>query len=48
LDAADHREEIEQKSKLKDETVIKELKPEKKSKPKKIIAKKDKKSEKKK
>ena len=48
LDATEHREEIEQKSKLKDETVIKELKAEKKSKPKKIIAKKDKKSEKKK
>ena len=48
LDATDHKEEIEQKSKLKDETLIKELKAEKKSKPKKIIAKKDKKSEKKK
>ena len=48
LDAADHNEDIEQKSKLKDETVIKEVKAEKKSKPKKIIAKKDKKSEKKK
>ena len=48
LDATDHKEEIEQKSKLKDETVIKELKAEKESKPKKVIAKKDKKSEKKK